>query len=139
NGLHIAGKKVQVCKMRQEPQQCAKCQHYGHGNNEGAPHFAKDCKWLHDTCGGCGQQHRRNECMTDLTANSFCVNCRVKGHTIWDRNCTVFLDRCKKLNMASKEGDFPLFVTHGSSTWESTEPPQSDDEQDSWMRVARRG
>ena len=43
NGLYIAGKKVDVCKMTQEARRCAKCQWYGHGNNEGSPHFAKDC------------------------------------------------------------------------------------------------
>src|ERR1700722_1143117 len=85
NGLYIAGKKVSVWKMLQEPQQCAKCQHYGHSNNEGPPHFAMDCKWVHDTCRGCGQQHRRNECTANLAFNSYCVNC-VSRHTVWDRN-----------------------------------------------------
>jgi hypothetical protein len=123
NGLYIAGKKVGTRRMRQEPQRCAKCQRYGHGNNEGAPHFAKDCKWLHDTCGGCGQSHRNSECSANLEHASFCVNCNERGHTVWDRNCPAFVNRCRKLNAASKDGDYLFFVTREASTWETTDPP----------------
>jgi hypothetical protein len=119
NGLYIAGKKVGIRKMNQEARRCAKCQRYGHGNNEGSSHFAKDCKWVHDTCGGCGQHHRKEECMTDLSINSYCVNCDVKGHTVWDRNCPTFIDRCKSLNAANKDSNYLLFVTRDASTWET--------------------
>ena len=141
HGLYIAGKKVGVRKIQQEPQRCAKCQRYGYGNNEGEAHFAKDCKWQHDTCGGCGQHHRRNECMANLTTDSFCVNCGTKGHTVWDRNCPVFLERCKKFGAMNKEGNFPFFVTCDSSTWDMalSNPASQDEGQDGWMQVPRRG
>jgi hypothetical protein len=48
NGLYIGSKSCPVRKVLREAQRCAKCQHYGHDNNAGAPHFATDCKRLHD-------------------------------------------------------------------------------------------
>jgi len=141
NGLYVAGKKVSIRKMLQEPQRCAKCQRYGHGNNEGAPHFAKDCKWVHDTCGGCGHFHCRSDCTANLATESYCINCGVSGHTVWDRSCPVFVERCKRLNATNKEGDFPYFVTQDSSTWETTlsEPPPETGNRDSWTTVSKRG
>lgn len=141
NGLYIAGKKVGVRKMTQEARRCAKCQRYGHGNNEGSPHFAKDCKWLHDTCGGCGKNHRKEDCTANLATDSFCVNCNKKGHTVWDRNCPMFIERCKRLEGLNKEGWYPLFVTHDTSTWETNvpDPDPLSMEEDDWTPAPRRG
>lgn len=141
NGLYIAGKKVGVRKMTQEARRCAKCQRYGHGNNEGSPHFAKDCKWLHDTCGGCGKNHRKEDCTADLSTESFCVNCNVRGHTVWDRNCPIFIERCKSLDASDKESWYPLFVTHDASTWETSSPVSGPSavEEDDWTPAAKRG
>jgi hypothetical protein len=119
NGLYIAGKKITVRKLLQEAQRCAKCQRYGHGKNEGEAHFAKDCRWVHDTCGGCGQHHRKEECTANLAVDSFCVNCQVKGHPAWDRTCPFFIDRCKRINSARKDGDFRYFVTRDAASWET--------------------
>jgi hypothetical protein len=106
NGLYIAGRKANIRMMVREPERCAKCQRYGHGNNKGTPHFAKDCKWVHDTCGGCGQNHRRDDCTANLTRDSFCVNCNTRGHPVWDRNCPVFLERREKLNRVRHEQNY---------------------------------
>lgn len=142
NGLYIAGKKVGVRKMTQEARRCSKCQRYGHGNNAGSPHFAKDCKWLHDTCGGCGQHHRKEDCTVDLSVDSFCVNCNKKGHTVWDRNCPVFIERCKRLEASNQENWYPLFVTHDASTWETNTldaDPQMVEDEDDWTPTTRKG
>jgi len=119
NSLYIEGKKVNVRKMQQEARRCAKCQRYGHGNNKGKPHITKDCRWLHKTCGGCRQQHRKEECMVNLAIKSFCINSNAKGHSVWDRNCPMFISRCKSLNMSKKDSRHTLFVTWDSSTWET--------------------
>ena len=142
NGLYIAGKKVNVRKMQQEARRCAKCQRYGHGHNEGEPHFAKDCKWLHDTCGGCGQKHRKEECTADLAVDSFCVNCNAKGHTVWDRNCPTFINRCKSMNASKRDSGYTLFITRDSSTWEAPALDSSRQEEDDWggwSQVSKRG
>jgi hypothetical protein len=119
NSLYIAGRKTNTRMMVREPQRCAKCQRYGHGNNEGAPHFAKDCKWVHDTCGGCGHNHRRDDCAANLAIDSFCVNCNTKGHPAWDRNCPTFLERREKLNRVRHKQNYRFFVTEDVNTWET--------------------
>jgi hypothetical protein len=88
--------------------------------NAGTPHFAKDCKWLHDVCGGCGGNHRLIECLADLSTGSFCINCNTPGHTVWDRNCEAFKFHCDKLSAIFKDHQYPYFVTEDISTWEST-------------------
>jgi hypothetical protein len=56
--------------------------------------------------------------------DSYCVNCQVKGHPVWDRKCPFFIDRCKRICAAHKDGDYRFFVTHNTSSWEtfSAEP-----------------
>lgn len=127
--------------MNQEPRQCVKCQWYRHRNNEGSPHLAKDCKWLHDTCRGCGQKNCREECMADLPRDSYCVNCDAKGHTVWDCNCPTFIDRCKSLNVANKDSNYLLFVIRDSSTWETVDSDcrLSDAQEDDWTPTQKKG
>jgi hypothetical protein len=79
--------------------------------------------------------------MTDLSVNSYCVNCDEKGHTVWDRNCPTFIDRCKSLNAANKDSNYLLFVTRDANTWETIDsdrrPPGVGE--DDWTPVQRRG
>jgi hypothetical protein len=120
NGLYIGSKSCAVKKVLREAQWCTKCQRYGHDNNAGAPHFAKDCKWLHDVCGGCGGNHRLIECPANLSTGSFCVNCNTPDHPVWDRNCEAFKFHCDKLSAIYKDHEYLYFVTDDISTWEST-------------------
>jgi hypothetical protein len=60
------------------------------------------------------------------------------GVTVWDCKCPAFLNRCQKLNAASK-GDYLFFVTREASTWETTEHPQTDGESANWTHIARNG
>jgi hypothetical protein len=144
NSLYIGGKGCPVRKAIREPQRCAKCQRYGHHNNAGAPHFAKDCQWVHDVCEGCGGNHRLIECPTDLSNGSFCVNCNMPGHTVWDRNCEYFKFQCDKLSTMHKEHEYPYFVTDDISTWESTATAPSSQMRerapnaDGWITVNRK-
>lgn len=98
----------------------------------------KDCKWLHDMCGGCGQKHHREECTANLDMDSFCANCDSKGHTVWDRNCPTFIEKCKKLNATNKDSQFTLFITHNASMWEMVNSESNHtDEEGEWTRVTR--
>jgi hypothetical protein len=61
----------------------------------------------------------------------------VKGHMVWDRNCPVFINRCKSMNAGKKDSGYMLFVTRDSSTWEAPTLDSSGQEEDDWGCVSR--
>lgn len=97
-GLCIEGKGVNVRQMIVEPQQCAKCQLYGHDKNKGAPHFARDCVWTHDVCGMCGGMHQTSACKAQMPEQAACANCEMsgrgdfRGHPVHSRTCPIFTE-----------------------------------------------
>lgn len=110
-----------VRQMVVEPQRCAKCQLYGHDNNQGAPHFARDCRWTHDICGLCGNMHRASDCTAQMPEESYCVNCQTKGHTVHNRSCPTFVEMQKKTDRLYADQQFQFFVTSDAKTWETAE------------------
>lgn len=126
-GLCIEGKGVNVRQMIVEPQRCAKCQLYGHANNTGAPHFARDCLWTHDVCGLCDGMHRTSACTSQMPEKAQCANCKAsgrgdfRGHSVHSRTCPTFIEM--KNRYAHKHGSqqYRYFVTDDTKTWETTQ------------------
>lgn len=124
-GLSVQGKWVNVRQMIVEPQRCAKCQLYGHDNNKGAPHFARDCKWAHDVCGLCGGMHRTSACTASMPDRAQCANCRTsgngeyRGHTVHSRSCPTFLDMKNRYEHKHGSQQYRFFVTEDTKTWET--------------------
>lgn len=125
-GLSIQGKGVSVRQMVVEPQRCAKCQLYGHNNNKGAPHYARDCAWTHDVCGLCGGMHRTSTCEAPMPASARCANCMVgekhefRGHTVHSRSCPTFGDLKSRYAEKNASQQYRFFVTEDTKTWETT-------------------
>ncbi|KZP21380.1 hypothetical protein FIBSPDRAFT_730516, partial [Athelia psychrophila] len=121
-GLSIQGKGVNVRQMISEPQRCAKCQLYGHANNKGAPHFARDCTWTHDVCGLCGDMHRTSACMAQMPDRAQCANCKVngrgdfRGHTVHSRSCPTFVEMKNRYDQRHGS-QYRFFVTDDTKTW----------------------
>lgn len=126
-GLAIQGKGVNVRQMIVEPQRCAKCQLYGHDNNKGAPHFAKNCAWTHDVCGLCSEMHRTSDCKANMPGNAQCANCKLggreyRGHTVHSRNCPTFIEIKARYDQRSGSQQYRFFVTEDTRTWETSQP-----------------
>lgn len=123
-GLSIQGKGVNVRQMIVEPQRCAKCQLYGHDNNKGAPHFARNCAWTHDTCGLCSGMHRTSECKVAMPGGAQCANCKIggreyRGHTVHSRSCPTFLEMKSRYDRRHGTQQYRFFVTEDARTWET--------------------
>lgn len=123
-GLSIQGKGVNIRQMIVEPQRCAKCQLYGHDNNRGAPHFAKNCAWIHDVCGLCGEKHRTSDCRASMPSQAQCANCKVsgrdpRGHSVHSRTCPTFLDIKGRHDSRNGTQQYRFFVTEDTKTWET--------------------
>ena len=98
NGVIIAGKRVWVRKLLQEPRRCLKCQKIG------TTHITAECKQDHNTCGNCGGNHRTAECEIRDPAQYKCANCNEMEHVAWDRHCPTF-------TRANSMRDTPRIVT----------------------------
>lgn len=128
--LSIQGKWVKIRQMTLEPQQCAKCQLYGHDNNKGAPHFARDCTWIHDVCRLCGGHHRTSNCTANMPDGAECANCKVTGkeyrnHTVHAWTCPTFLETKRRFDISHGSQQYKFFVTEDTKTWETNEPPST--------------
>lgn len=127
-GLSIQGKGVNVRQMLVEPQRCAKCQLYGHNNNRGAPHFARECTWTHDVCGLCGDMHRTSACGAKMPEQAQCANCKTsgrgdfKGHTVHSRSCPTFIEKKNQYDHKHGSQQYRFFVTEDTRTWETSQP-----------------
>lgn len=123
-GLSIQGKGVNVRQMIVEPQRCAKCQLYGHDNNRGAPHSAKNCAWTHDVCGLCDGMHQTSDCSASMPDQARCANCKVsgrecRGHSVHSRTCPTFLEMKGQYNNKHRSQQYQFFVTEDAKTWET--------------------
>lgn len=132
-GLSIQGKRVNIRQMIVEPQRCAKCQLYGHDNNRGAPHFAKNCAWIHDVCGLCGEKHRTSDCKASMPDQAQCANCKVggrdpRGHSVHSRNCPTFLEIKGRHNSKHGSQQYRFFVTEDAKTWETNQSANTQNE-----------
>ncbi|KAL6303201.1 hypothetical protein BKA93DRAFT_693639, partial [Sparassis latifolia] len=116
DGLIIASKSVSVRKLICEPRRCLKCQKIA------APHIAKDCKQIHDTCANCASiSHKTAECEVDLT-DFKCCNCTHAGRTVtdhaaWDCDCPVFQEHCHHMKECQSESRYHFFPTVDPSSW----------------------
>ena len=76
-------------KPRRRVIQCFNCYRFGH--------VAKLCHQNHATCSTCGYDHHSSKCTS--SKRDYCVNCDVFGHDATAKECPVYLDILKKLNL----------------------------------------
>ncbi|KZS86623.1 hypothetical protein SISNIDRAFT_396131, partial [Sistotremastrum niveocremeum HHB9708] len=79
-GLVIAGKKINVRRIDQEPRRCLNCQKLD------ANHNAAQCPGP-VACGYCAKDHRTETCQGPRQNKIKCANCQVEGHSARDRAC----------------------------------------------------
>jgi hypothetical protein len=123
-GTFIEGKHVAMRKMLSEPQQCLRCQRFGH--------HVPDCKADKDTCAQCGEHHCTSQCNTTDQALFNCVNCTgdtVKGHSAADRNCPKFAMEKHKIMEWIPENKFKFFPMDDPATWRLLNNPGPWEEQ----------
>jgi len=110
NGVIISGKRCNVRKLDPEPRRCLNCQKHG------TDHLAANCP-SKTICGTCGGDHRTSQCFEENPAAHSCVNCRVRGHASWSRDCPEFTKR--RLSMQSGEARFKFYTLENEDwTWE---------------------
>jgi hypothetical protein len=110
-GVFVEGKKCKTWKMLPEPQQCMKCQRFGHR--------AIDCKAIHDMCVRCGDMHRMADpqCKIDDRDNFKCSNCLESGHGAVDRRCKIFVEKLRQMKERVPETKYKLFPTNEPPMW----------------------
>jgi len=111
DGLVIASKRVWARRMQKEPRRCLKCQ------SVTARHLAADCN-QQATCGTCGKDHCTLKCLEVDRAAFWCINCKEKGHALWDRLCPAFLAASKRLEDTDPEHTYKYFPNQDEWTWE---------------------
>ncbi|KAG1858092.1 hypothetical protein F4604DRAFT_1589732 [Suillus subluteus] len=99
--LMITGKKVFARKLITEPSRCLKCHSF-----EGT-HMAAECQQEFDTCGTCTRLHRTAACTITDQNNFFCVNCNVQGHTAWDRDYPMFIQKWNTHKNQNTQSKYP--------------------------------
>lgn len=119
NGMSVRGCKIRAWRQAKEAQRCMRCQGYD------PVHKAAECKKA-GACAKCAsKEHDSREC--DAPDNTHrCVNCKVDGHSAWDRACPVFMEATRRLQKASALEQYRFFpVMDDPSTWERL--PARDD------------
>ena len=110
-GATIAGKRVSVRKNLMEPMRCAKCHRYNAG------HLAKDCSQAREVCGTCGRAHRTRDCTRQDLGHHRCANCNADGHPTWSRDCPVFLDHLRRMDVRHPKNHLRFFPTADPDSW----------------------
>ncbi|OCH84245.1 hypothetical protein OBBRIDRAFT_699215, partial [Obba rivulosa] len=111
-GLIIASKRVGMRKLLIEPRRCLCCQRFD------GSHLAKECKHAHETCRMCRDiKHKTSEYTIEDVSKFYCINCKVKGHTSWSRNCPTFLMKRERLMLRLPESTYVFYPTANPRTW----------------------
>lgn len=113
-GLAIAGRRLEVTKLKKEPNRCHKCYKYGH--------LAMHCKNDKDSCGRCGDEtHPTRDCVSGMLG---CIPCRSSGHPAWDRTCPTFIRLCDEIDKRNPENALPYYPTSEPWTWMQQRNPE---------------
>jgi len=97
--------------MQKELQRCLKCQLIT------VRHLAAGCN-QQAACSTCGKDHCTLECSETDRAAFWCINCKEKGHALWDRLCPAFLAASKRLEDTDPKHTYKYFPNQDEWTWE---------------------
>jgi hypothetical protein len=122
DGLVLDG---QLCRCRipeREPQRCLNCQKY---TND---HIAVTCP-NNTACAKCSEHHTSSTCDKHDPQDFACINCKIKGHTVYDRDCPVYKREQWKVKWGRRgEGStYKYYPTDDPTTWEQRRPSIDED------------
>lgn len=117
SGMVIACKRVQARVIDNEPKRCHKCQSF-----EG--HIAANCK-KEEVCATCGAlDHTSRECTVSEHSEFFCINCNVKGHAAWSKECLAYLEETEKAKRRKgNQNRYWFFPSTEEWTWQTRDTP----------------